>query len=100
MLAMMAVGSVIAAIAPTSQAAYGIGLLVFVASLFTAGVWTPVPLMSDQMREVVSYTPLGAMTQQLTAAWFGGEIKPVAFLVMTAWLIVCASISTRLFRWR
>lgn len=99
-LTMMAVGSLIAAIAPSAQAAYGIGLLVFMASLFTAGVWTPGPMMSDPVRDSVGFTPLGAMTQQLTAAWYGAPVEVMAFLVMAAWLVACAIISARVFRWR
>lgn len=99
-LTMMAVGSLIAAVASSAQAAYGIGLLVFMASLFTAGVWTPGPMMSDPVRDLVGYTPLGAMTQQLTAAWYGGSIEGSAFLVMVAWLVVCAIVSAKVFRWR
>jgi ABC-2 type transport system permease protein len=99
-LTMMAVGSLIAAVAPSAQAAYGIGLLVFMASLFTAGVWTPGPLMSDPMRDAVAFTPLGSMTQQLTAAWYGGAVDGSAFLVMGAWLVLCATVSAKVFRWR
>lgn len=99
-MTMMAVGSLIAAVAPNAQAAYGIGLLVFMASLFTAGVWSPGPMMSDPVRDAVGFTPLGAMTQQLTAAWYGGTVEGSAFLVMAVWLAVCATISARVFRWR
>jgi hypothetical protein len=43
--------------------------------------------------------PLGAMTQSLTAAWYGGEVSPLAWVVMFAWAIPTALLALRVFRW-
>lgn len=97
--AMMAVGSLIAALAGTSQTAYGIGFLVFMACMFTAGLWTPGPLMPEAIREISAFTPLGAMTQALTAAWYGGSVTAFPFLVMLGWTVPCALVAAKVFRW-
>lgn len=97
---MMAVGSIVAATAPGPQAANGIGLLIFIASLYTAGVWTPGDAMPETMRVVSSYTPLGAMSQSLTAAWYEGAVSLAPLLVMLGWALAAAIVAVRLFRWR
>src|SRR5665811_1253024 len=43
----MAVGSLIAARAPTMAAATGVGMPVYFVSMFFAGVWMPLPLMPE-----------------------------------------------------
>ncbi|QTX06049.1 ABC transporter permease [Agromyces archimandritae] len=97
---MMAVGSIIAARAPSPQAANGIGMLVFIASLYTAGVWTPGDTMPETMRTVSGFTPLGAMSQSLTSAWYEGTATLAPILVMGAWALICSLLAIRLFRWR
>ena len=98
--AMMAVGSLIAAVAGTAQTAYGIGFLVFMVCMFTAGLWTPGPMMPEGIRQVAAFTPLGAMTQALTAAWYAGSVTAWPFLVMAAWTVSCALVAAKVFRWR
>lgn len=97
--AMMAVGSLIAAAAGTAQTAYGIGFLVFMACMFTAGLWTPGPLMPEAIRQIAAFTPLGAMTQALTAAWYGGSVTAGPFLVMLGWTVPCSLLAAKVFRW-
>lgn len=99
-VSMMALGSVIAAIAPSAQAAYGLGLLVFIASLFTAGIWTPGPLMPEGVRVISAMTPIGAMTQAMAGAWFDGGTSIAPFLVMAAWAAATGLLAVKLFRWR
>ena len=97
--AMMAVGSLIAAVSGTAQTAYGIGFLVFMGCMFTAGLWTPGPLMPEGIRQVAAFTPLGAMTQALTAAWYGGPVAAGPFVVMFGWTAPCALLAAKVFRW-
>lgn len=98
-LAMMALGSLIAAVAGSAQAAYGMGFLIFMASMLTAGMWSPGPLMSEGLAAVSSFTPLGAMAQALTGAWFEGTAQWTALGVLAAWTVPCALLSARIFRW-
>ena len=98
-IAMMALGSVIAAVAPSAQAAYGLGLLVFMAAMFTAGMWTPGPLMPDTIRTISGFTPMGAMTQALTDAWYTGNVSLLPFIVMAVWALLASALAVKVFRW-
>jgi ABC-2 type transport system permease protein len=98
-LAAFSVGAVIAAVAPTAAAATGWGMTAYFASLFFAGVWLPLPLMPDAIQTVAGFTPLGAGSEALAAAWYGQPFPTSALLVMAAWTAVGVPLASRLFRW-
>lgn len=98
-ITMMALGSLIAAVAASAQIAYGLGLLVFMACMFTAGMWTPGPLMSDAIRTISSVTPMGAMTQALTDAWYSGAVSVAPFIVMILWTLPTGALALKVFKW-
>lgn len=97
---MLALGSLIAARASSAQNANGIGMLVFVASLFTAGVWTPGPMMAESLRQMSGVTPLGAASQALTAGWYGQPVPVLAIVAMVLWAALLIFLAVRTFRWR
>src|SRR5690606_4656450 len=66
----MALGSLIAARAPTAGSATGIGMALYMASLFFAGVWMPLPLMPEAVQTISRFTPLGAASQAMAAGWY------------------------------
>ncbi|UZN02824.1 ABC transporter permease [Cellulomonas sp. S1-8] len=98
-LAAFALGSLVAALAPTAAAANGWGMTLYFVSLFFAGVWLPLPLMPDVVQTIAGYTPLGAATQAMTAAWVGQPFPTGEMLVMAAWAVIATPIAVRLFRW-
>jgi ABC-2 type transport system permease protein len=98
-LSAFAVGSVIAALAPTAAAATAWGMSVYFASLFFAGVWLPLPLMPDAIQTIAGFTPLGAGSEALAAAWWGQPFPTSSLLVMAGWTIVGVPVAARLFRW-
>lgn len=95
----LAVGCLIAAVAPTQGAATGIGMLVYMTSLFFAGVWFPLPLMPEAVQTISRFTPLGAASQALAAGWYEGSFPAVELLVMVAWTVVMVPLAAKLFRW-
>lgn len=97
--ASMAVGSLIAALAPTAGASTGAGMLVYMTSLFFAGVWFPLPLMPDAVQTISRFTPLGAASQALAAGWYEGTFPGVELAVMAAWTVVLVPLAARFFRW-
>ncbi|KRD43970.1 ABC transporter [Cellulomonas sp. Root930] len=98
-LAAFAVGSVIAALAPNAAAATAWGMTVYFVSLFFAGVWLPLPLMPDVVQTIAGYTPLGAGSEALAAAWYGQPFPTTSLLVLVAWTVVGVPVAARFFRW-
>ncbi len=97
--ASMSVGALIAAVAPTAGAATGGGMLVYMTSLFFAGVWFPLPLMPDVVQTISRFTPLGAASQALAAGWYEGRFPGVELLVLGVWTVVLVPLAAKLFRW-
>lgn len=98
-LSTFALGSLVAALAPTAAAANGWGMTLYFVSLFFAGVWLPLPLMPDVVQTVAQWTPLGAATQAMTAAWVGQPFPGTHLLVMAVWAVLGLPLAVRLFRW-
>lgn len=97
--ASLAVGALIAAVAPTAGASTGAGMLVYMLSMFFAGVWFPLPLMPDVVQTISRFTPLGAASQALAAGWYEGRVPGVELLVLGVWTLVLVPLAARVFRW-
>ncbi|MEU4363758.1 ABC transporter permease [Promicromonospora sp. NPDC023987] len=98
--AMFSLGMLVAARAEKGSSASGLGMLIYFPSLMFSGVWVPLSVMPDWMREIGLYLPLGASAQGLTAGWFGTEGFPLAqVLVLAAWTLVLFPLGVKLFRW-
>ncbi len=98
-LATFGLGLLVAARARTGSAASGLGMLLYFPLLFLAGMWTPGPMMPDLVRQVATYTPVGALHQALTAGWFGTEVPVLQFGVLLGWIGLLYPVAIRLFRW-
>jgi len=98
-LSAFALGSLVAARAPTAAAANGWGMTLYFVCLFFAGVWLPLPLMPDAVQTIAGYTPLGAATQAMTAGWVGQPFPGTELLVMAVWGLVGIPVAVRIFRW-
>lgn len=99
LVAAFSVGAVITALVPTSRVGTAVGTVVFFPMLFTAGVWLPVQVMPDVLREIVVLTPLGAASEALTEAMAGDFPDLRHLLVVGAWAGVLWLVSVRTFRW-
>lgn len=98
-VATMAVGLVIAAVAPTAKATTAIAMSVYFPMLFFAGVWTPGPAMPDAIRAVADFSPVGAAAEAMTDAWFGDWPSLLHVAVMVGWAVVGGFVAAKLFRW-
>ncbi|MCG5214459.1 ABC transporter permease [Streptosporangium sp. KLBMP 9127] len=98
-LSIFAVGLLVAALAPTSRVATGIGIAVFFVSMVFGGVFMPAETLPEFMLTVGDYTPLGAFMQALRASWAGGWPEPLHLLVMAVVAVVFALASAKMFRW-
>ncbi|MGC2008719.1 ABC transporter permease [Trebonia sp.] len=95
--AMLALGLLIGAVAPTARSAGAAGTVLFFPLMYFAGLWTP--QMSASAKHIGQFTPLGAATQALGDSMNGGWPHPAAFAVLGLCTVVCAGLAARFFRW-
>jgi ABC-2 type transport system permease protein len=95
--AMLALGLLIGALAPTARSAGAAGTVLFFPLMYFAGLWTP--QLSPATRHIGQFIPLGAGAQALRDTMAGGWPHPEALLVLGAWTLACAVLAVRVFRW-
>lgn len=93
------IGLLVGAVAPTTVAGQAIGMAIYFPMLFFAGLWIPRSIMTDGLRTVSDFTPLGSAVQALEDSWFGTTPSLTSLLVMTAWAIGVGLVAVRVFRW-
>ncbi len=97
--ALFALGMFVAAVAPTSRSATGIGWLLFFPNMFLAGVYYPTDQMSHTLQVIGDYSPLGAALHAVRQTWMGQDPRPLYLGIMAAWAIVAGLAAARFFRW-
>ena len=98
-VALLAIGLMIAAVAPTARAANAAGAITFFPFMFFAGLWIPRPLMPALLRGISDWTPLGAAVESLQRASAGAWPHPLALVVLAAYAAAAGFLATRFFRW-
>lgn len=98
-VAMFATGMLIGSLARTTQAAIGIGMAVFFPMLFFAGLWIPREVMSDGLRTMSDFTPLGAAVQAMQDAWAGTTPTLLNVSVLFGYSLILGLAAVRFFRW-
>lgn len=98
-VSMMALGSLITALAPSTGAASAMGMSLYFPMLFFGGVWVSVALMPDTLRTIATYVPLGAVAQALNEGWFGEGFPLHQLVVSVVWTAILVPLAARLFRW-
>lgn len=97
--ALFALGMFVAAVAPTSRSAMGIGWLLFFPNMFLAGVYYPTDEMSHTLQVIGDYSPLGAALHAVRQTWMGQDPRPLYLGIMAAWAVVAGLAAARFFRW-
>jgi ABC-2 type transport system permease protein len=95
----LALGAAVCAVSRTQKAAQAIGSAVLFPAMFTSGVWVPVQVMPDLLREIVEWTPFGAAATALDQATRGGWPGWAHLGVMALWTVLLAAGAARWFRW-
>jgi ABC-2 type transport system permease protein len=95
--AMLALGLLIGALAPTARSAGAAGTVLFFPLMYFAGLWTP--QMSATTRHIGEYTPLGAAVQGLRACMAGAWPHPLSLAVLATCTIACTWAAATFFRW-
>jgi ABC-2 type transport system permease protein len=98
-LSMLAIGLLVASLAPSGKGAGAIGSVLFFPFLFFAGMWSPRETMSEVLRRISDFTPLGAGVQSLGDAAAGHWPQLLHLAVMLGWTIVAGGLAARYFRW-
>jgi ABC-2 type transport system permease protein len=96
--AVLALGLLIAAVAPNARVAGGLATLVFMLVMFAGGVYLPRFLMPEPLLRLGDYTPPGV--QALLDAWSGERaIQPLPLAIMALVAVAAGWAAARLFRW-
>jgi ABC-2 type transport system permease protein len=98
--AMAALGLIIAAAAPNSRIASGVGTTLFFVSMLLAGVWTPGATMPGVLRTIADFSPVGAAAEAMTDAWSGDWPTAMHLIVLVAWTALAGSVAAKIFRWQ
>lgn len=97
--ALMAMGLVIASLAPNGKIAPAIGSAVMFPLMFVAGMWIPRDVMPDTLRTISDYSVTGPFAQALRDTWSGHPPQVSSIVVMTVGLLVFGGLAVKLFRW-
>ncbi|MER6951985.1 ABC transporter permease [Nonomuraea sp. NPDC000554] len=97
--ALLAIGLVIASIAPNGKTAPGIGSVVMFPLMFLAGMWIPREIMPDALRTASDFSVAGPFGQALRDTWAGHPPQLLHVAVMAVGLLLFGGLAVRLFRW-
>lgn len=99
--AMIAVGYLIAGIAPTARTAQVVGMFVLYPMIFLSGATIPLEVMPDSVEAISDFLPLTYVVRLLRGLWFGESWGSLAFetCVLAGILLIGTTIASRLFRW-
>jgi ABC-2 type transport system permease protein len=97
--AMLSIGLLISAVAPTVSAGQGIGMAVYFPMMVLAGVYFPREAMPDGLRIVSDLSPAGAAVQALKDAWIGVMPSGSSLLVMALFAVGAGLLAVRFLRW-
>jgi ABC-2 type transport system permease protein len=98
--AMLALGLLVAALAPNGRAAGAIGAVLFFPMMFFAGLWIPRAIMPHVLQQISDFTPLGAAVQALQDSTAGHWPATSALAMLAAYAIIFAAAAAKFFRWQ
>lgn len=97
--AMLGLGMLIAALAPTGRTAGVIGTMLFFPLMFFAGLWIPRATMPASLLRISDFTPLGAAVQAMQDSMGGSWPHPSGLAVLAGYAVVFTVAAARFFRW-
>lgn len=99
MAAMYAVGMVVAAVAPTPNAAVAIGVVVFFGVGALGGLFGGREHLPDVLARAGEILPFGATVEALSAAWLGIGVDPWHLVSLGGTVLVGSALAAVFFRW-
>jgi len=98
-IAFAAIGILLGALLPTTRAAQGLGLILFIVMLMLSGSGPPPELMSDVMEKTGQTMPLYYVIRLIQDPWLGYGWNWDAFMILAGVTLAASLASLRLFRW-
>ncbi|GAB3797306.1 ABC transporter permease [Micromonospora zhanjiangensis] len=95
---LLAIGLLVAAVAPSARAAGGLAGVLFMLIMFFGGVYLPRFLLPDFLNRIGAYLPPGV--QALFDSWAGGSPQPVHLAIMAGVALAAGTAAAKLFRWQ
>jgi ABC-2 type transport system permease protein len=97
----LALGYVLAGLAPTARVAQVVGMVLFYPMMFLSGAAIPLEVMPEGVRQVSRFLPLTHVVTLIKGLWFGNgwgqHLSEVA--ILAALLALTLAIASRTFRW-
>lgn len=97
--AMYALGMLVGAVAPTTNAAIAIGLLGFFALMALGGGFGGRDNLPETLATLGEWLPYGAGVEALSAAWQGASVDPLHLAVLAGTTVVATGLAVTRFRW-
>jgi ABC-2 type transport system permease protein len=95
---LLALGLLVAAVAPTTPAGTALGLPLYFLTMFLGGVYLPRVFLPDFLIRIGAFTPPGV--QALSDAWLGSAPQLPQLATMLAITLVAGVTAVRAFRWQ
>lgn len=99
LLSFCALGTLLGAVLPTTRAAQGLGLILFIVMMLLSGCGPPPGMMTKAMQWVGDATPLHYVVGLIQDPWLGFGWNMPDFLIVTGIMVVALLLSVRFFRW-
>lgn len=100
-LAFLAIGFVIASLAPSARVAQTVGMVISYPMMFLCGATIPLELLPSSVHRIADFLPLTYVVKLMRGLWEGESWIDLGLEVgvLAAVLLICGGISARLFRW-
>lgn len=98
-IAFAAIGILLGALLPTTRAAQGLGLILFIVMMMLSGSGPPADLLTGAMEKTGEVMPLYYVTRLIQDPWLGFGWNWDAFMILAGITVVASLASMRLFRW-
>jgi ABC-2 type transport system permease protein len=97
--AIIALGFLLAAVAPTARTTQAVAAAIYFPAIFVSGAVIPREALPDVARRVGDALPFTYAVDAIRSAWSGGTVDLAALAVLAATAVVAAAVALRAFRW-